>query len=132
MTDCAFRQGAYYAVFFLRLHAVFGQRFRDNSIWSVLRSPINLAYFISFACVTAVSDHDFIVLCQTQSSQNWVIDLVRISNAFLHHDDEEPLQFYATSLDTGVLIGSFALYLVEILCVDSILVSNWTHPRLNH
>ena len=58
--------------------------------------------------------------------------MVRLFNAFLYHDDEGPLHVYATTHGAGTLIASFALYLVEILCVDSILVSNWTHPRLNH
>ena len=66
LIDCSFRTGAYFVVFFLGLHAVFGQRFRHNSVGSALRSPISLSYFLSFACVLAVSDYDFVILCPPQ------------------------------------------------------------------
>ncbi|KZV61167.1 hypothetical protein PENSPDRAFT_693646 [Peniophora sp. CONT] len=105
-----FLVGAYYAVFFLGLHAIFSERFRRGSVWIMLRSPINLSYFVIFACVTA----------------NWIIDVVKLFDAFLYKEDKEPLLVYAVA-SNGNRIAQTMVYLTEIFCADAILVYRLLH-----
>ena len=62
--------------------------------------------------------------------QHWVIDISRLFDAFIYGDDGSPLFVYANISD-GKMISKTVLYLLEVLCADSILVRQhgYLYPR---
>ncbi|KAJ8503266.1 hypothetical protein ONZ45_g10993 [Pleurotus djamor] len=97
--------GAYLVVFSGSCYVIFSAGFSGQ----FARGPLNLAMI--FAC--------FMLFASIVA--HWVIDVVRLFDAFIYGHRGSPLAFYAF-LSDGKNVAKTALYILECLLADSIMV----------
>ncbi|EIM92158.1 uncharacterized protein STEHIDRAFT_151501 [Stereum hirsutum FP-91666 SS1] len=103
--------GIYLATFFASVYLLFSRRFRGgHSPLSTLKSPMAIACFVLFVSIVA----------------HWILDIIRLFDAFIYDKDGNPLAFYALLSDGKNVVKTF-LYIFEASIGDSIMVYRLYH-----
>ncbi|KAI0028901.1 hypothetical protein K488DRAFT_57565 [Vararia minispora EC-137] len=102
--------GVYLVTFAMCMHVLFSDRHRQTSGLAVLISPMTLASLFLFASIVS----------------HWVLDIVRLFDAFIYGRKGSPLAFYAYIRD-GKNVVKTALYIAQVIVVDMIMVYRLFH-----